>query len=520
MVRYSRIYGKVPQRIINRILELYPEHSVRSIGKMLGINHKTVSKYLKMNNVKVLPKNGGYEATKPHKISWNSVDDRDKIICRLYREGRSSIYISKSLNISKQTVLRTLIRNNIERRDVKQLPVNIEEIRKLKDDGLSLAQISERLGISDVTLRKRLKNTNINFKPGDAMRCFAGFEDDITKMYEDGKSTYDIATYFKIPNPDTIARYLKKVGKIRTHEEARIYAVRKMKSKMFKSKLHKLFASMLDRMGLDYEEEYQIEAWTFDFRLPNNILVDMNGDYWHRLPGRVTRDRKKREFAESKNYKLIWIWEHQMSNGKFIENYVDNIVNNKSANFSFKDVDIQINRKNVRKFISVHHYSGKCPGSKFSVAFVLNNEIIGAIVYSSISRMEMAKKQGVSHKNMLELSRLAIHPNYHKRNFASWMVARSVGALKKYMPQIYVLISFADSTYNHIGTIYKASGWELNGVIKGDYWYVTPSRSILHKRTVWGRAKKEGITEEEYGTKRKLAKVWGHEKYRYINRLI
>jgi len=512
---------KVSKNEQTQILKLYKDGvSVRKIGNMLELTHKTVSKYLKNNGIEIKQRNGGIVPINPRKLFWATIEDRDKMICNMYKDGKSSIYIHRAIGVSKRTVLKVLKQNSIKIRPQKPIEINANEIKKLKSEGLSLAEISAIIGVSDLTMTKKLKDTDIKFVPGDTMRSFAGRESEVIKMYRAGYSTYDIAEICGITNPDSIAKYLKQHNVLRSREEVReLVAIKLSNREAFKSRPHKKLESILHRASIQYSSEFPLDGWNFDIHLNDtNILIDVNGDYWHRLPNRISRDIRKKSIANKNGYKLVWVWEHQLNREEFVRNYVDYLVNNESAEFGFDEIELCVGR-DVTDIVKLHHYSGKCPPSKLSIAAMLNGKVIAGLTFSSVVRLETAYKQKLKHNEVLELSRLAIDHKYHKYNFASWLISKSIKMVKNKFSSVRLLVSFADSTYNHSGTIYKASNWILDGKVKEDYWYVSPSRSIIHKRTIWGRAKKGGVTESVYAAKHKLQKVWGHHKHRYIYKL-
>jgi len=81
------------------------------------------------------------------------------------------------------------------------------------------------------------------------------------------------------------------------------------------------------------------------------------------------------------------------------------------------------------------------------------------------------------------------------------------------------LVSFADTTFNHVGTIYKASNWRLDGEVAPDYWYKDNDGYMCHKKTLWNKASKMCMTESEYCAKYGFVKIRGEKKFRYIYEL-
>ena len=78
------------------------------------------------------------------------------------------------------------------------------------------------------------------------------------------------------------------------------------------------------------------------------------------------------------------------------------------------------------------------------------------------------------------------------------------------------MVSFADTTHNHYGTIYKASNWKLNGEVAPDYWYIDKDKYVCHKKTLWNHAKKMSMSESEYCVKHGYSKILGNKKFRFI----
>ena len=87
---------------------------------------------------------------------------------------------------------------------------------------------------------------------------------------------------------------------------------------------------LLDKINIQYEQWSRLEInskWEFDFMIKNsNILLEVQGDYWHCNPrvykdGPINewqkysrrRDYMKRKYAKNKNYKLIYVWEKDIN---------------------------------------------------------------------------------------------------------------------------------------------------------------------------------------------------------------
>jgi len=83
-------------------------------------------------------------------------------------------------------------------------------------------------------------------------------------------------------------------------------------------------------------------------------------------------------------------------------------------------------------------------------------------------------------------------------------------------PKITTLVAFADHSFNHFGTIYKAANWQFDGEVEPSYWYVDGEGYVMHKKTLYGKAKNSEMKEAEFAEKFGYQKVKGKVKSRYI----
>jgi len=79
-----------------------------------------------------------------------------------------------------------------------------------------------------------------------------------------------------------------------------------------------------------------------------------------------------------------------------------------------------------------------------------------------------------------ELSRLCIHPSYHRKNFASWLISRAIKSIDADL-----IIAYADTTVGHSGTVYKAANFKFHHEVPPDYWYVDQDGYVMHKKTLY-----------------------------------
>lgn len=168
------------------------------------------------------------------------------------------------------------------------------------------------------------------------------------------------------------------------------------------------------------------------------------------------------------------------------------------------------------KFFNNYHYLGAGGRRGYTLGAFLNDQLIAAATIGSITRAEMARKHGLEPKEVRELARLCIHPDHHKKNLPTWFLSRVIKRYKYENPDIKLIISFADTTQGHEGTIYKAANWKYDGKTGRSYHYVDKDGNIIHKKTIYGLAKKEGKKEAEYVRHNGLEKVKHLPKKRFL----
>lgn len=184
---------------------------------------------------------------------------------------------------------------------------------------------------------------------------------------------------------------------------------------------------------------------------------------------------------------------------------------NYGKGFNFTDIVIKSTPINQYvNFLNNYHYLGAGGRRGYALGAYLSGRLIAVAVIGSITRAEMAKKQGLEPKQVRELARLCIHPDYHKKNFSTWFLSRVIKQYKQECQDIKLIISFADTTQGHEGTVYKAANWQYDGKTGRSFHYIDDSGNTIHKKTVYDLARKAGKKEAEY------AQAIGYKKVRHL----
>lgn len=278
----------------------------------------------------------------------------------------------------------------------------------------------------------------------------------------------------------------------------------------------------LDDLGIQYHKEGRetlIGHYMFDCLVPKqdkmhkNLLIECQGDYWHL--DNINNGGDKRKFTYIDRYfpehEIMYLWEHEFSTKDRIINRLKSKIGIDSniIDFDFKSIELKnCQYKELSSFLDAYHYIGKGRGG-ISVGAYLNDILIGAIVYSPKLRDNHDFGQPFR-----ELSRLCIHPNYQKKNFASWLISKSYKFL-----DVNLIISYCDTTAGHDGAVYKASNFKLHHEVKPDYWYVDVDGYVMHKKTLYLKARSMKMTELQYAETYNFSKIYGGKKLCFIREI-
>ncbi|HNI27418.1 MAG TPA: hypothetical protein PLJ29_13720 [Leptospiraceae bacterium] len=139
---------------------------------------------------------------------------------------------------------------------------------------------------------------------------------------------------------------------------------------------------------------------------------------------------------------------------------------NQQASGKVREYSVSIcDRKEIADFVEFWHYSGNVNGLTTDYCFKLTDtagNIIGAMIYGKIAMAGVWKKYADRENDLIELKRLCCIDKTPK-NTESYFIGNTLRWLRK-NTDIRIVISYADTTYLHEGTIYKASNFVHSGM--------------------------------------------------------
>jgi hypothetical protein len=280
---------------------------------------------------------------------------------------------------------------------------------------------------------------------------------------------------------------------------------------------------ILENLGVDFVYNKSVGPYNFDFYIEKyDLYIEVQGEYWHSLPNNIKRDLSKYSYIRSAcpSSKLIYVWDYDFYSGNAeykLKTALDLDTSKNIFEFDFKDVVCrQVESSEARRFLNCWHYAQFGKAGKFIIGTYLNDVLIAVAKIGPVSRKEIAGSLGYSPKECFELDRFCIHPFYQKKNLGSFHLGRTAREFFASYPGAKAIVSFADSTFGHEGTIYKASNWVQVGITKPDYVYRSPDGWIMHKKTLYNQAASVHMTEAAYVEKHGYQKIYGKEKTKFI----
>ena len=166
----------------------------------------------------------------------------------------------------------------------------------------------------------------------------------------------------------------------------------------------------------------------------------------------------------------------------------------------------QINYEDTKDLILNVHYAKRMPSISYAYGLFEDGNLVGLVSYGVPASPRVCEGLcGKEHsKKVLELNRLVLRNN--KKNEASILVSKSL----KLLPKPSIVISYADTSQNHVGYIYQAT----------NFIYLGLSAKAKDRVFVNGEKSKHGrhmISTDIEDIKEKTVLVDRPRKHRYLH---
>ena len=152
----------------------------------------------------------------------------------------------------------------------------------------------------------------------------------------------------------------------------------------------------------------------------------------------------------------------------------------KRGDFQVRPVSFQ----EGRDFIEEHHYAKGCHNGPTALYGLWDHTfLLGVIAFATpVSENVRASVFGPAHKSRItELHRLVLL-DWVPHNAESFFISRALHRLKDDRPDLWSVVSFADTTHGHVGTVYQATNAFWCGTASGSTAYRDKTGRIRHRR--------------------------------------
>jgi hypothetical protein len=154
---------------------------------------------------------------------------------------------------------------------------------------------------------------------------------------------------------------------------------------------------------------------------------------------------------------------------------------------SAKDLIVKpISASDADRIVKSLHYSGKVvQNSQLHLGVFLNGRCGGAMQFgpSLDKRKIQGLVSGTLWNEFIELNRMAF-ADWLPRNSESRCIGYAMRWIRKTYPHIKWVVSFADGCQCGDGTIYRASGFVLTGIVESKKLFRLPSGEVVHLVTL------------------------------------
>lgn len=122
----------------------------------------------------------------------------------------------------------------------------------------------------------------------------------------------------------------------------------------------------------------------------------------------------------------------------------------------------RISYEETKFFLLNVHYARRMPCVTDAFGLFLDEELIGCVTYGIPASHPLCI--GIAGEknqyNVMELNRLVILPEYNGKNYASYLVGKSL----KMLPNKTFVVSYADTAWSHVGYVYQATNFLYTGM--------------------------------------------------------
>lgn len=141
------------------------------------------------------------------------------------------------------------------------------------------------------------------------------------------------------------------------------------------------FANLLDSYGIEYEREYPLGRYAYDFKV-GNTLIEINPTPTHNATWGAYGDPKpsnyhllKTQFAKDNGYSCIHVWDWDD-----IDKVIP-LISSKTKIYARKCTLENVSKSECKEFLNTNHIQGSCNGQIVRIGLYYENELVGLMTF-------------------------------------------------------------------------------------------------------------------------------------------
>ena len=297
--------GKINLTIeqINTIKELAAKGDTKvNIAKAIERNRSVVDRALKEYDIKLNPSPMN---KKGKKIDWNK--DKESELIEMYNsKDYSLIDIAFHFNTSLKTITNKGKEFNLTKVESSEITKGDIIYYQANVDKKAIEDMAKERRLTEYGVMKKLKL--LGLKEG-AVKYSNRNMPEGEKFWEDYINPK--MTHAEVADKWNIQR--STVSKWRRQDFGKNFKT-KVNRYIKTSGPERQFMKILDELKLTYFFQELIENERVDFYLGLNLIVEINGRYYHSLERAIEKDKQKLDALKSAGYEVIVIWDDELDN--------------------------------------------------------------------------------------------------------------------------------------------------------------------------------------------------------------
>lgn len=338
--------------------------TTKEIGEIYGFCKATISRALQKHNLQHLITT---------KVKYEISDEQLEYIKTLSEQGAGYKVISALLQVNEYVIRRAINENSIKKNtnnifiysqrgkakfrkenpnlrgdDLEQAYQN--EIDKLIEKSKNFSFASKQVYAQKFTVNDWTKeeieylNNNVKFESiRNIAKKLNRSENDVYRTMKLNGILTPISKK-RIQQPTTeefkedLANPLKSVVELARKYKVSCQTIKNWRTEKFgdfktlnnrwlrKSEAEIEFEEILEELDLAYIFQKELGKWRVDFYLGFKIVIEIQGDYWHKSEEQQEVDLRKKTELENEGYKVFWIEEKALKNKDSVKKQIINII--------------------------------------------------------------------------------------------------------------------------------------------------------------------------------------------------